>query len=49
MSLESRITGYLAKDVWTAQYEDFTPNKKYLFDKVIKDCANSFGMEIPGD
>ena len=48
MSLENRIAGYLAQDTWSAQYEDFTANKKHLFDKVVKDCARSFGMDLPG-
>ena len=49
MSLESRIAGYLAKDTWTEKYEDFTPNKKSAFEKVLKDCARSFEMELPGE
>ena len=48
-SLEEKIAGYLAEDTWSQKYEDFNEFKKSVFEKVLKDCAKSFDMELPGE
>ncbi len=49
MSLEGKLRGYLEKGGWERDYEDFTPDKKALFEKVLGDCARSNDVELPGE